>query len=198
MNAAWKVYQDYREILDREPVDALVRGMRDDNRILPAIHACQAAKDIYVEKPFCLYVAEGRALVQAVRRDNRICQYGTQLRTIGTNQAVLRMIRQGKLGKLAVDRLPQLPREPALSRRARGTPAANAQLGQAVAARRSCFPTTRPCNAVGAAIGTTPAEALRSSVARLRHDPSAPWRRHHRTGRTLDDQRPPGETPKCG
>ena len=74
--------------------------MCDHNRILPAIHACQAAKDIYVEKPFCLYVAEGRALVQAVQRFKRICQYGTQSRTIGTNQAVLRMIRQGKLGKL--------------------------------------------------------------------------------------------------
>ena len=100
LKGTWKVYQDYRQILDREPVDGLVLCMCDHNRILPGIHACQAGKDIYVEKPFCLYVTEGRALVQAVRHYNRICQAGMQSRTIGTNQAALRMIREGKLGKL--------------------------------------------------------------------------------------------------
>ena len=96
----WKVYQDYRQLLDREPVEGVVLCNCDHNRILPAIHACQASKDIYVEKPFSLYVTEGRALVNAVRRYTRICQTGTQSRTIGTNQAALRMIREGKIGKL--------------------------------------------------------------------------------------------------
>ena len=96
----WKVYQDYRQLLDKESVEGVVLCNCDHNRILPAIHACQASKDIYVEKPFSLYVTEGRALVNAVRRYTRICQTGTQSRTIGTNQAALRMIREGKLGKL--------------------------------------------------------------------------------------------------
>ena len=100
LKGEWKVYQDYRDILDKEPIDGLVLCMCDHNRILPAIHACQASKDIYVEKPFSLYVSEGRALVKAVRRYKRICQTGMQSRTIGMNQAALRMIREGKLGKL--------------------------------------------------------------------------------------------------
>jgi predicted dehydrogenase len=100
LNGEWKVYQDYREILDKEQVDGVVLCMCDHNRILPAIHACQASKDIYVEKPFSLYVTEGRALVNAVRRYNRICQTGTQSRTIGINQTALRLVREGKLGKL--------------------------------------------------------------------------------------------------
>ena len=100
LDGTWKVYQNYRDILDKEPVDGIVFCNCDHNRILPAIHACQASKDIYVEKPFSLYVTEGRALVQAVGRYQRVCQTGTQSRTIGMNQAALRMIREGTLGKL--------------------------------------------------------------------------------------------------
>lgn len=97
---AWKTYQDYRQLLDKERVDGTVHCECDHNRVLAAIHACQASKDVYVEKPISLYVTEGRALVDVVRRYNRICQTGTQARTIGMNQAALRMIREGKLGKL--------------------------------------------------------------------------------------------------
>ena len=86
----WKVYQDYRQLLDKESVEGVVLCNCDHNRILPAIHACQASKDIYVEKPFSLYVTEGRALVNAVRRYTRISETGTQSRTIGTNQAALK------------------------------------------------------------------------------------------------------------
>ncbi|MDZ7618620.1 MAG: Gfo/Idh/MocA family oxidoreductase, partial [Patescibacteria group bacterium] len=100
IGADWKTYQDYRQLLDKEPVDGTVHCECDHNRVLSAIRACQASKDVYVEKPFSLYVTEGRALVTAVRRYNRICQTGTQARTIGMNQAALRMIREGKLGKL--------------------------------------------------------------------------------------------------
>jgi predicted dehydrogenase len=100
LQGRWNVYQDYREILDKDPADGVVFCNCDHNRILPAIHACQASKDVYVEKPFSLYVTEGRALVNAVRRYKRVCQTGTQSRTIGTNQAALRMIRTGQLGPL--------------------------------------------------------------------------------------------------
>jgi predicted dehydrogenase len=100
LNGAWNVYQDYRHILDKESIDGVIFSNCDHNRVRPAIHACQASKDVYVEKPFSLYVTEGRALVNAVRRYGRICQTGTQSRTIGTVQAALRMIREGRLGKL--------------------------------------------------------------------------------------------------
>ena len=100
LQGQWNIYQDYRHILEKEPVNGVVLCMCDHNRIRPAIHALQAAKDIYVEKPFSLYVAEGRALVQAVQHYNRVCQAGMQSRTIGANRTVLGMVREGKLGKL--------------------------------------------------------------------------------------------------
>ena len=100
LNRRWNAYQDYRRLLEKETVEGVLFCNCDHNRILPAIHACQAGKDIYVEKPFSLYVTEGRALVRAVQHYGRICQTGTQARTIGTNQAALLLVRDGKLGKL--------------------------------------------------------------------------------------------------
>jgi predicted dehydrogenase len=98
--ADWKIYQDYREMLEKEAIAGVILCTCDHNHILPAVHACQASKDIYVEKPFSLYVMEGRALVRAVEQHGRICQTGSQARTIGTTRAALEMIRDGRLGRL--------------------------------------------------------------------------------------------------
>ena len=69
-------------------------------RVLPAIHACQAGKDVYAEKPLTLYIQEGRALVDAVRRHDRILQVGSQQRSMAINRVACELVRSGGLGKL--------------------------------------------------------------------------------------------------
>ena len=97
---AWDVYQDYRRILDRKDIDAVIIATTDHGRVLPCIHACQAGKDVYAEKPLTLYVGEGRALVNAVRKYKRVFQVGTQQRSMEMNQIACRLVREGGLGKI--------------------------------------------------------------------------------------------------
>ncbi len=97
----WPVYQDYRKILDRKDIDAVIVGTGEFQRVLPCIHACQAGKDVYAEKPLTLYIQEGRTLVDAVRRHNRILQVGTQQRSMAINRVACELVRSGGLGKLS-------------------------------------------------------------------------------------------------
>ena len=69
-------------------------------RVLPCIHACQAGKDIYAEKPLTLYIGEGRVLVDAVRRYNRVLQVGSQQRSMAMNRIACELVRSGGLGKV--------------------------------------------------------------------------------------------------
>ena len=102
--ADWPVCQDYRKLLDRKDVDAVIVATGEFQRVLPCIEACQAGKDIYAEKPLTLYIREGRALVRAVRRHGRICQVGSQQRSMAINRVACEFVRQGGLGKqLAVE-----------------------------------------------------------------------------------------------
>lgn len=97
---AWPVYQDYRKILDRKDISAVIIGTGEFQRVLPCIHACQAGKDIYAEKPLTLYISEGRALVNAVRKHNRVFQVGTQQRSMAMNRIACELIRNGGLGRV--------------------------------------------------------------------------------------------------
>ncbi|MEX0679660.1 MAG: Gfo/Idh/MocA family oxidoreductase [Pirellulales bacterium] len=99
-NAAWPVYQDYRKLLDRQDVDAVIVATGEFQRVLPCIHAAQAGKDIYAEKPLTLYVREGRALVEAVRRYGRVLEVGTQQRSMAMNRVACELVRTGGLGKV--------------------------------------------------------------------------------------------------
>ena len=96
--ANWRVHQDYRKLLDEKDLDAVIVGTPDHGRVLPCIKACQAGKDIYAEKPLTVCIAEGRALVNAVRKHARICQVGTQQRSMAMNRIACEFIRSGKLG----------------------------------------------------------------------------------------------------
>lgn len=98
--ASWDLYPDYRRILDRKDIDAVIIATTDHGRVLPCIHACQAGKDVYAEKPLTLNIAEGRVLVKAVRKYNRIFQVGTQQRSMEMNQMACRLVRTGGLGKI--------------------------------------------------------------------------------------------------
>jgi predicted dehydrogenase len=94
----WAVYQDYRQMLDREELDAALIATPDHARTLPCIHAVQAGLDVYAEKPLTVYVREGRTLVDAVRKHKRIFQVGTQQRTMEINRFCCEFIRDGKIG----------------------------------------------------------------------------------------------------
>mgnify|MGYP002623712645 CR=1 FL=1 len=98
--ADWPVYQDYHKLLERKDVDAVIVATGEFQRVVPCIHACQAGKDVYAEKPLTLYVGEGRALVDAVRRHDRIFQVGTQQRSMEMNRVACELIRSGGLGKV--------------------------------------------------------------------------------------------------
>ena len=118
--ARWKIHRDYRRLLDDKEIDAVIVATTDHSRVLCCIHACQAGKDIYAEKPLTLYVSEGRALVRAARRYSRIFQVGSQQRSMAMNRLACDFVRTGGLGKIhfvqgvnytGPARIPELPVE---------------------------------------------------------------------------------------
>src|SRR5438477_8391802 len=74
-------FSDYRKMLEDKTIDAVLISTPDHWHTLPAIHACEAGKDVYCEKPLTLFIAEGQALVKAVRRYQRVFQTGSQQRS---------------------------------------------------------------------------------------------------------------------
>lgn len=94
-------YQDFRYMLDRDDIDAIFVVTPDHWHPLITIMACRAGKDVYVEKPVCTTVHEGRAMVEAARRYGRVVQVGTQHRSMPVFQESLEYIRAGKLGDIA-------------------------------------------------------------------------------------------------
>lgn len=96
----WPIYSDYRKILDRNDIDAVIVATGEFQRIKPCIEACAAGKDVYAEKPLSLYIQEGRALVNAARKTKRIVQVGTQQRSMEMNRIACELIRNGGLGKI--------------------------------------------------------------------------------------------------
>jgi predicted dehydrogenase len=95
---------DYRRLLDMKDVDAVVIGTPDHWHALQTIHACQAGKDVYVEKPLSLCVAEGRKMVEAVRKYGRVCQVGIQRASSPMVNEAVELIRRGGIGKVTVAR----------------------------------------------------------------------------------------------
>jgi len=94
----WSIHQDYREMLDRSDVDAVLISACDHHHVLAGMLACEAGKDVYVEKPLSLYIREGRALVRAVRKYGRVAQTGTQQRTMEMNRFACEFVRDGGIG----------------------------------------------------------------------------------------------------
>ena len=106
---SWPVHQDYRRLLERKDVDAVIIATADFQRVLPCIHACRAGKDIYAEKPLTLYIREGRVLVEAVRKHARVFQVGSQQRSAAINRIACEFVRNGGLGKLLEVQAPNYP-----------------------------------------------------------------------------------------
>ena len=97
-------YVDYREALARDDIDAVVIATPDHWHALPSIHACEAGKDVYCEKPMTLTIAEGQKMIAAARRYGRIVQIGTQQRAGGHFRDVVERLRSGLIGKITLTR----------------------------------------------------------------------------------------------
>jgi predicted dehydrogenase len=95
-----KGYQDFRKVLDRKDIDAIFVPTPDHWHPLITIMGCEAGKDVYVEKPACPTVAEGRAMINAARRYGRIVQLGTQQRSMTIFQEAMNVIHSGRLGPI--------------------------------------------------------------------------------------------------
>jgi len=93
-------YQDYRKLLERKDVDAITTATPDHWRALVCIHAAQAGKDIYAEKPMTLTIREGRLMAQAVRKYKRVFQTGSQQRSQAANRYGCELVRNGRIGKV--------------------------------------------------------------------------------------------------
>lgn len=97
-------FRDFRPLLDRTDVDAVVIGTPDHWHATQFIQACAAGKDVYVEKPLSLRVAEGRAMVEAARQHRRVVQVGIHRRSIPMCREAADLVRGGALGKITVAR----------------------------------------------------------------------------------------------
>jgi predicted dehydrogenase len=97
--AKWRIHQDCRKLLDEKDIDAVMVATPDHGRVLVCIRACQAGKDIYAEKPLTLCIHEGRVLVEAARKYQRVVQVGSQQRCMAMNQCACEFVRNGSLGK---------------------------------------------------------------------------------------------------
>lgn len=92
--------KDFRELLARPDVDAVFIATPDHWHGLQCVMACNAGKDVYVEKPLSRTIREGSSMVKAARRNNRIVQVGTQRRSSGIYTELVEFIRGGGIGKV--------------------------------------------------------------------------------------------------
>jgi predicted dehydrogenase len=97
-------FKDYRPLLDMKDIDAVVINTPDHWHALMTIAACHAGKDVFVEKPLSLCVAEGRKMVEAVRHHKRVCQVGIHKRSSAYCREAAQLVRSGALGKITAAR----------------------------------------------------------------------------------------------
>ena len=99
-----KPYADYREMLQQKDIDAVIIATPQHWHCLNAVHAAEAGKDIYLQKPMTLHVAESLAVTRAIEKHGVICQVGTQIHAGENYRRVVETVRSGNLGKISVAR----------------------------------------------------------------------------------------------
>jgi predicted dehydrogenase len=95
-----KEYSDMRTMFESKDVDAVSLPLPNHWHALGAIWACQAGKDVYVEKPACHNIYEGRQMVKAARKYNRMVQVGSQSRSIPHKMRAIQLIHEGAIGQV--------------------------------------------------------------------------------------------------
>ncbi|HXH06848.1 MAG TPA: Gfo/Idh/MocA family oxidoreductase, partial [Vicinamibacterales bacterium] len=91
---------DFRRVLDRKDIDAVVISTPDHWHAIPTVLACEAGKDVYVEKPLAHNIREGRKMVEAARRHRRVVQMGTQQRSGEHYREAVALLREGRIGRV--------------------------------------------------------------------------------------------------
>jgi len=98
-----KVYTDYKELLQNKDIDAVHISLPDHQHAIVGVHAVNAGKDVYLQKPASLTIEEGRILSNAVKKTGRILQMGSQQRSVGPwpqFKKACELVRNGRIGKL--------------------------------------------------------------------------------------------------
>ena len=96
---------DFRRVLDRKDIDAVVVATPDHWHGIPTILACQAGKDVYCEKPLAHRIQEGRAMVRAAEKYKRVTQMGNLIHAGENYHRVVEIVRSGVLGKISQTRV---------------------------------------------------------------------------------------------
>ena len=99
-----EVFTDFRRVVERDDIDIVLIATPDHWHALPTIAACEAGKDVYVEKPFANSIAESRAMVEAARKHGRVIQMGSQWRSASHVCDAVEFVRSGKLGMIRLVR----------------------------------------------------------------------------------------------
>jgi predicted dehydrogenase len=99
-----QIFIDIRKLLEDKSIDAISVATPNHWHALMGIWACQAGKDAYIEKPCCHNLWEGKQLVKAAEKYNRIVQHGTQIRSAPALQEAVRRMREGLLGEIYMAR----------------------------------------------------------------------------------------------
>jgi hypothetical protein len=91
---------DFRKVLERKDVDAVIIATPDHWHVLPALDAIAAGKDVYLEKPLGITVEEGKVLRKAVKASDRVFMHGTEQRAMPDVRKMCELVRNGRIGKL--------------------------------------------------------------------------------------------------
>jgi len=94
------VYENYKDLIARDDIDAVVIATPDHWHAFIAIAACNAKKNVYLEKPLTFTIKEGQELVKAVRNNGVILGVGSQQRSDPNFQHAVKMVQEGKIGKI--------------------------------------------------------------------------------------------------
>ena len=94
------IYADFREVLARDDIDAVMVILPDHWHALVSVLACRAGKDVYCQKPMSLTVHDGQQMIKAVREHQRILQVGSQYRSNAVVRRVAELVRNGRIGKV--------------------------------------------------------------------------------------------------
>jgi predicted dehydrogenase len=97
-----RTYSDYRAMLKEKDLDIVLIGTPDHWHALPMIAACEAGLDIYCQKPISVDIAEGKAMLEAARKHNRVVQIGTQRRSTPHLVEARDIVQSGQLGKIGL------------------------------------------------------------------------------------------------